>query len=158
MGLVAPGHVESSCARDWTCVPCICRQIPNGWVTQKVLLLLFIRWSSESFNHLMISYTILVFWFLLVSLSASSSSLGILNIVRWRLPSLPSSPLPSLLVWSWNNFRLVDFKKNSRSALPSCSRQSPLKPFCLHRGHSLLPGEDSVTQAAGWGLSQTVGK
>ena len=71
-----------------------------------------------------------------------------------------SVPLPSAQSTSLELKQLQTsrFKKNSRSALPSCSRQGPLKPFCLHRGHFLLPGEESVTQAAGWGLSQTVGK
>ena len=37
MGIVAPKHVVSSRTRDWTCVPCIGRQILNHWTTRKSL-------------------------------------------------------------------------------------------------------------------------
>ena len=33
--------LESSCTRDWTCVPCIERWIPNYWMTREVLKLDF---------------------------------------------------------------------------------------------------------------------
>ena len=37
MGLVVPGHVESSQTKDQTHVPCIGRWILNHWITRKVL-------------------------------------------------------------------------------------------------------------------------
>ena len=36
MGIVAPKHVVFSRTRDWTCVPCIGRQILNHWTTREV--------------------------------------------------------------------------------------------------------------------------
>ena len=36
MGLVDPCNVGSSRTRDWTCVPCIGRQILNHWTPRKV--------------------------------------------------------------------------------------------------------------------------
>ena len=36
-GLSAPWHVESSCTRDGTCVPCIGRRINNHWTPREVL-------------------------------------------------------------------------------------------------------------------------
>ena len=42
-GLVAPWHMESSGTRDWTCVPCISRQILNYWTTREILSLLIKR-------------------------------------------------------------------------------------------------------------------
>ena len=37
--VVAPGHMESSQARDRTHIPCIGKQIPNHWTTRTVLFL-----------------------------------------------------------------------------------------------------------------------
>ena len=43
-GLVAQWHVGfSSPTRDWTCVPCTGRQIPNHWATSKVPKILFLN-------------------------------------------------------------------------------------------------------------------
>ena len=36
MGLVTPPHVGSSQTRNWTCVPCLGRQIPKHWTTREV--------------------------------------------------------------------------------------------------------------------------
>ena len=48
LGLVAPEHVGSSWARDWTNVPYIARQIPNQWTTREALFF----WSFFFFNIL----------------------------------------------------------------------------------------------------------
>ena len=37
-GLNCPMACDSSWTRDWTCVPCIDRQIPNHWEVQQTLL------------------------------------------------------------------------------------------------------------------------
>ena len=42
-----PWHVGSSQTRDWTCVPCISRQILNQWTTREVLFRLFKSYHKQ---------------------------------------------------------------------------------------------------------------
>ena len=51
MGLVAPQHVGSSRTRDWTCVPCIGRQILNHCVTREVPCLIFFLKKTNNFIY-----------------------------------------------------------------------------------------------------------
>ena len=50
MGLVAPQHVESSQARDWTHFLCIGRRIPILWTPRDVLIYYFLLWSPSVFS------------------------------------------------------------------------------------------------------------
>ena len=45
MGLVALQHVGSSWTRDWTCRPCLDRQILNHWTTRQVLFDIFFLYA-----------------------------------------------------------------------------------------------------------------
>ena len=164
MGLVAPWHVESSCARDWTMSPALAGRFPMAGSPGKSS---FCSLSDEAQRHSIIwwhptptKWCSCHFSVLISALFSFSVIMLFRNLEYCQMKTALSVPLPSAQSTSLELKQLQTsrFKKNSRSALPSCSRQGPLKPFCLHRGHFLLPGEESVTQAAGWGLSQTVGK
>ena len=47
MGSVAPRHVESSQTRDWTCVPCLGRQIPIHCTEVRTSQALRTEWNWE---------------------------------------------------------------------------------------------------------------